>query len=75
MRPLHGRDPELETVHERFGKNERFAMLSLSLDAEKETPRKLIAEKGLAWMQGFLGEWGEGEWPTPITSRSSPRCS
>ena len=52
--------PELKEVHDRFGKDERFAMLSLSLDAEKEAPRKLVEEKGMAWSQGFLGDWAEG---------------
>lgn len=31
--------PDLKAVSDRFGKDERFAMLSLSLDAEKEAPR------------------------------------
>jgi peroxiredoxin len=52
--------PELKAVHDRFGKDPRFAMLSLSVDAEKDAPRKFVAEKGLAWAQGFLGEWAEG---------------
>src|SRR5262249_10262264 len=51
--------PELQAIHDRFGKNPRFAMLSLSLDAEKDAPRKLVAEKGLSWPQGFLGGWVE----------------
>jgi thiol-disulfide isomerase/thioredoxin len=55
--------PELKALHDRFGKDERFAMLSLSLDAEKEAPRRFVAEKGLAWSQGFLGEWVEGGVP------------
>ncbi len=41
--------PELKAVHDRFGKDARFAMLSLSLDAEKEAPRKSVAEKRLPW--------------------------
>ena len=52
--------PELQAVHDRFGKDERFAMLSLSLDADKEAPRKFVAEKGLPWRQGFVGDWVEG---------------
>ncbi|MGP0070162.1 MAG: carboxypeptidase regulatory-like domain-containing protein [Isosphaeraceae bacterium] len=52
--------PELKAVHDRFGVDERFAMLSLSLDADKETPRTFAAEKGLRWIQGFLGNWIEG---------------
>lgn len=52
--------PELKSVHDRFGKDGRFAMLGLSVDADKEAPRKLVAEKGLGWTQGFLGEGAEG---------------
>jgi beta-lactamase regulating signal transducer with metallopeptidase domain/protocatechuate 3,4-dioxygenase beta subunit/thiol-disulfide isomerase/thioredoxin len=51
--------PELKKVHERFGKNERFAMISLSLDADKDAPRKLTTENGIAWPQGFVGDWPE----------------
>ena len=52
--------PELKAVHDRFGKDPRFAMISLSVDAEKEAPRKFVKEKGIAWTQGFVGEWAEG---------------
>ena len=52
--------PELKAVHDRFGNDPRFAMLSLSVDAEKDAPRKFVAERGLGWTQGFVGEWAEG---------------
>lgn len=52
--------PELKSTFERFGKDDRFAMLSLSLDADKEAPRKFVADRGIAWKQGFLGEWTDG---------------
>ncbi|APW62013.1 carboxypeptidase regulatory-like domain-containing protein [Paludisphaera borealis] len=52
--------PELKKVHDRFGKDERFAMISLSLDAGKDAPRKFVAEKGVAWPQGFVGDWPDG---------------
>lgn len=52
--------PEMKAVYERFGNDDRFAMVSLSLDAEKDAPRKFVAEKALAWHQGFLGEWANG---------------
>jgi beta-lactamase regulating signal transducer with metallopeptidase domain/peroxiredoxin/protocatechuate 3,4-dioxygenase beta subunit len=51
--------PEMQAVWEKHGRDERFAMLSLSLDAEEEAPRKFVAEKNLPWLQGFLGEWAE----------------
>jgi thiol-disulfide isomerase/thioredoxin len=52
--------PALKALHDRFGKDPRFAMISLSLDADKDAPRKFVAEKGLGWTQGFLGDWPEG---------------
>lgn len=52
--------PELEAVHDRFGDEARFAMLSLSLDAEQEAPRQFVEERGLPWLQGFLGDWIDG---------------
>ncbi len=52
--------PELKAIHDRFSVDERFAMLSLSLDADKEAPRTFAAEKGLRWTQGFLGNWIDG---------------
>ena len=55
--------PSLKAVHDRFGNDERFAILSLSLDAAKEAPRKLVAERAIAWKQGFLGEWSDGGVP------------
>ncbi len=55
--------PELKAVHARYGKDGRFALLSLSLDADKEAPRKFAADRGLTWSQGFLGEWAEGGVP------------
>ena len=61
--------PELMAVYERFSRDARFAMIGLSVDAGKEAPRKLVAENGLAWEQGFLGEAVEGVCKTPITSR------
>jgi len=48
--------PELKELHERFGKDKRFAVLSLSLDADKEAPRKFVADRGIAWPQGLLGD-------------------
>jgi beta-lactamase regulating signal transducer with metallopeptidase domain/thiol-disulfide isomerase/thioredoxin/protocatechuate 3,4-dioxygenase beta subunit len=52
--------PELKAVYDRFRKDGRFAMLSLSLDAAKEAPRRLVQEKGITWPQGFVGQTVDG---------------
>ncbi len=48
--------PELTATYEAFGKDKQFALVSLSLDTADAEPRKLVAAKGLGWIQGFLDE-------------------
>jgi hypothetical protein len=62
----------MKAVWEKHGRDERFAMLSLSLDAEEDAPRKLVAEKELVWTQGFLGEWVEGGVPEAFHVEAIP---
>ncbi|WZO98763.1 carboxypeptidase regulatory-like domain-containing protein [Isosphaeraceae bacterium EP7] len=57
--PCIGELPSFKEVYANYGKDQRFAMLSLSLDADKDAPRKFAAENGMAWDQGYLGQ-GEG---------------
>ena len=52
--------PDLKAIHDRFRQDERFAIISLSLDADKASPRQLVKEKGIPWKQGFLGDAFEG---------------
>jgi thiol-disulfide isomerase/thioredoxin len=47
--------PHLEAIHKEFGHDERFAMLSLSLDDEIATPRKFLKSRDLPWPQVVLG--------------------
>jgi thiol-disulfide isomerase/thioredoxin len=51
--------PHLKKVHEEFGKNERFAMVSLSLDDRPDEPKEFAKKNGLGWTQGFLGDWSQ----------------
>jgi hypothetical protein len=34
-------------------------MISLSLDSEQAAPRKYARNQGIAWTQGFLGDWSK----------------
>ena len=64
--------PEMREIHDSFGKDPRFAMVSLSLDTEKDAPRKFVKEKGLDWAQGFLGTWSDGGVPGAFHVESIP---
>ena len=66
---------DVKAIHDRFGKDDRFAIRSLSLYADKASPRQLVNEEGIPWKQGFLGDAFEGEWRTSTTSKRSPRSS
>jgi beta-lactamase regulating signal transducer with metallopeptidase domain/peroxiredoxin len=49
--------PELKALHERFGEDERFAMLGLNLDADREAVGRFAKEQGVSWDLGLLGDW------------------
>jgi peroxiredoxin len=49
--------PNMKATYDAFGKNKRFALVSLSLDSEPTSPMKFAREQGISWTQGFLGEW------------------
>ncbi|SPE56119.1 hypothetical protein SBV1_2310005 [Verrucomicrobia bacterium] len=51
--------PYLKATFAAHGKNERFEMISLSLDSEAQAARKFALDQGTAWTQGFLGAWSE----------------
>jgi len=56
--------PTLKSLFKEFGKNERFAMISLSLDTSIEDARQFVKEKGMGWIQGYLGDWSETDLPS-----------
>jgi hypothetical protein len=47
----------LKATHDAFGKNARFAMISLSLDKDASAPERFTRRHDIAWTQGFLGDW------------------
>jgi RNA polymerase sigma factor (sigma-70 family) len=57
--------PQLQAVHKAFGADERFAILSLSVDDKIDEPRQFQEKRKLPWSQAFLGEGIHG--PTPAT--------
>ena len=48
--------PNLRALHERFGKNDRFAMISLSLDEDTDMVEAFQQKRPMPWTQCFLGE-------------------
>ena len=57
--PCVSETPNLKATYDAFGKDEHFVMISLSLDAEREAPKKFARNQGTAWIQGFLGDWSQ----------------
>ncbi len=55
-KPCVAEMPHLKAAYDAFGKDERLAMISLSLDSEPAAPRKFVRSHEIAWTQGFLGE-------------------
>ncbi len=45
----------LNEVNQKFGKDPRFAILSLTFEADTAETRKSIADKGEPWTQAIVG--------------------
>ncbi len=70
--PCRGETPHLKAVQDAFGKDDRFAMVGLSLDEKPEEPRKYASDCDLHWPQGFLGEWSKSDVPDHYGVRGIP---
>lgn len=55
-KPCIAEFPRLKEAYEAAGQDARFVMISLSLDADIEAPRRFLAEEKLPWHQVYLGE-------------------
>ena len=55
--------PALKAIHEKFKEEPDFAMVGLSLDTDIETVRKFVADHGLNWKHGLLGDWEKTDLP------------
>lgn len=59
--PCIAETPNLKATYDAFGKDQRFVMISLSLDEEQDAPRKFAQDHGIGWTQGFLGDWAKAK--------------
>ena len=64
--------PHLKAVWDAHGKDKRFAMIALSLDAEAADAKTFAAKNGMKWTQGFLGDWSEAKLPAAYGVRGIP---
>lgn len=64
--------PHLQSIQRRFGKDARFAMISLSLDDEVDVPKEFLAGKDLFWPQVFLGNPSESQVARDYNAQSIP---
>jgi peroxiredoxin len=55
--------PYLKKAYERFGDDERFVMIGLSLDRDLAALENYVKENDIRWPQAFLGEWSKAELP------------
>ena len=53
--PCIGEIPQLQAVYDTFGKDQRFEILSLSVDEKIDEPKKFQDKRRLPWVQAFLG--------------------
>jgi hypothetical protein len=58
--PVHGLEglPTLKRIHERFGRDERFAMLGLNLGSDPADVERIIKANDVTWPQAVLRDRG-----------------
>lgn len=61
--PCVGEMPNLKASYDKHGKDGRFAMISLSVDAQAAQPVEFARKNEIHWIQGFLGEWSQSPVP------------
>jgi RNA polymerase sigma factor (sigma-70 family) len=64
--------PQLQAVHDTFGKDKTFAILSLSIDEKIDEPKKFQEKRKLPWTQAFLGGSIQGPAPASFGVRAIP---
>jgi thiol-disulfide isomerase/thioredoxin len=64
--------PQLQSVYDAFGKDERFVILSLSVDEKIDQPKEFQETRKLPWMQAFVGEGVHGPIPQMFGIRAIP---
>ena len=56
--------PTLKTIHADLAEDDRFEMISLSLDGSIDPVRRLVHQHQLDWVQVHLGNWSQTELPS-----------
>ena len=56
--------PTLKAIYEEYGKDQRFAMIGLSLDKSREVLREFVQQREINWTQVHLGDWSQTALPS-----------
>ena len=56
--------PTLRAIYEECGKDQRFAMIGLSLDKSSEVLRQFVQQREINWTQVHLGDWSQTALPS-----------
>ena len=64
--------PAVRRLHDEYRAGGRLTVLGLSLNADQGTAREFVRQRGLPWMQGFLGDSSDGKTSTRLGVSSAP---
>jgi hypothetical protein len=53
--------PAIKSVYDKYSSNPNFAMISLSVDTDADSPRAVIGKDALNWPQAVLPGGGEAQ--------------
>ncbi len=70
--PCIGEIPNLQSIYDVFGNDDRFALVSVSVDEKIDEPRKFQEKRKLPWNQAFLAGGMHGPTPGKFGIRAIP---
>ena len=70
--PCRGETPNLKAVYDAYRANPKFALISLSLDNTPDAPKEYCKTNGMAWEQGYLGDWSKATLPAKYGVQGIP---
>ena len=70
--PCVAETPNLKSIWDSFGDDDRFEMVALSLDQSPKAPTDYANKNDIAWTQAYLGEWGKAKVTDDYAVRGIP---
>lgn len=64
--------PNLKGIYDKYGNDPRFVMIGMAVDQSAELPKDFVQKNGIAWVQGYVGDFQHADVAKSYGVRSYP---